>query len=248
MDSTPLGDRLAALHPAQVERLRAAVQPAPHVLASGIAHAALDLSELDPLLAVLDATLLPLPLQRMVQARLRTFLAGRLCAEHALAQLGIRPGGLAPGALGAPDWPSGITGSIAHTGQIACAAVAPVRTTAGLGIDSEHRADARTADQIRRTCCTPREREHLFGQGDDRLTATLIFSAKESFYKAVSATVGRVVEFDEVEVQAIDDGHGRVTLTPVSASLARCVPPAQARICVRAGTVHTSVVLPSAGP
>lgn len=244
MHVAALSTLLATHDPVHMRRVRAAMQPAPHALAPAIRHAALTLAELDGLLDALDPRVLPSATQRMVRSRLRAFLAGRLCAEHALAQLGAQPEWIARDALGAPCWPTGFAGSIAHTSSLACAAVAPVDSTLGVGIDSERIADTDTVHHIRKACCTPRENELLFGAGDDEVIATVIFSVKESYYKAISARVGRVVEFDEVEVRHIDVREGRVSLTPVSSPLVGLVPPVQALLRICDGGVHTSVVLP----
>jgi enterobactin synthetase component D len=42
--------------------------------------------------------------------------------------------------------------------------------------------------------------------------ATLVFSAKESFFKAAHAEVGRYFDFTAVKVTAVDAGRGCVTL------------------------------------
>jgi 4'-phosphopantetheinyl transferase EntD len=55
--------------------------------------------------------------------RLATFRAGRSCAHRAVAALGLRSTAILRDAGGAPVWPVGLTGSIAHTRDIAVALV-----------------------------------------------------------------------------------------------------------------------------
>ncbi|MFJ2868902.1 4'-phosphopantetheinyl transferase [Kitasatospora sp. NPDC087314] len=115
--------------------------------------------------------------------RQRQFTAARTLARQALTELGHPPTPLLPGPGGAPDWPSGVAGSITHcTGYTACAAT---RTThlAGLGIDAEP-AEPLPHGVLDLTA-TADERRHLTrlpcGQTPwDRL----LFSAKEATYKA----------------------------------------------------------------
>jgi enterobactin synthetase component D len=244
MFTVALGTMLKAHDKAVAARLSAAMQPAPHRFAAGVVHAALALQEMDLALDALVQTQLPPELRRMTVPRLRTFLAGQLCAEHALRQLGHEPTWLGRDGLGAPRWPDGIVGSIAHCDRIACAAVAHVATAVGIGLDSERRVSDEALRDIRRACCTSVENARLFGTEDDALIATLVFSAKEAYYKAISPNIGRVVDFTEVEVQRLDASLGQVDLCPVSARLRSETCGAGASFVVAEDFVHTFVLLP----
>ena len=63
-------------------------------------------------------------LARAVQKRRREFATGRHCARSALGALGVGPAPILPGQAGAPQWPSGIVGSITHCAGYRAAAVA----------------------------------------------------------------------------------------------------------------------------
>lgn len=162
----------------------------------------------------------PLP-SRFAQAttlRRLGHVAGRLCAERGVQALLGQPWAVANADSGAPLWPTGCTGSISHSDHEACAVVALSGATAGLGIDVENVVSASTAHELAAVCCTPAERQRWL-QGNNcsmplTLTLTLIFAAKECLYKALAPTLGRFIDFDEVEVTAFVPTQQRLHLQP----------------------------------
>jgi 4'-phosphopantetheinyl transferase EntD len=131
-------------------------------------------------------------------ARAREFASGRVAARRALAALGIGPVAIPIGARRMPVWPTGVVGSITHCAGIVAAAVAWSDDLTAIGIDGEPAVplEAGIVDAV----ATPAERAGLAGE----LGATILFSAKESFYKCWSALDGPVLEFHDVEVE-LDD-------------------------------------------
>lgn len=138
---------------------------------------------------------------RAVDKRRREFATVRLCARAALAQIGTPPQAILPGHRGAPLWPEAVVGSMTHCDTYRAAAVARSATVAALGIDAE--PDLPLPTGVRETVALPQERRQL-----DQLSAThpyvawdrLLFSAKESTYKAWFPLVGRFLDFDECEI------------------------------------------------
>jgi enterobactin synthetase component D len=181
----------------------------------------------------------------MAPRRLAGFVAGRLCAEFALARAGQTSEGVGRGAGGEPLWPSGFAGSIAHTDHFAYAAVCQVGAIAAIGIDSEPCiVDQEAVESIRRICCTGRELAQLFDGANDALTAMTVFSCKEALYKAIHGRVGRVVDFTEIEVTALDRRNGLAKLSPTPGSpLGRLVPSTPVHFTVQQGVVHSCVCL-----
>ena len=187
----------------------------PHRLPSGAHGYALSIQALamqaDPLLF-----LAPLKeLRHCARSRQLSFVAGRLCAMEALRQLGISQFQVARGDSGEPLWPSGVIGTITHSVDFACAAVtmrAP--GTSGLGIDSEKIIDDVALRDIASVCLTDSERAQLPNANDAELHATVAFSLKESFYKAIHPMVRRFVDYQELEVDEIDLKHGYAMLRP----------------------------------
>ncbi|MGW1373972.1 4'-phosphopantetheinyl transferase family protein [Streptomyces sp. NPDC002446] len=140
--------------------------------------------------------------------RRREFTTTRHCAHRALSRLGLPPTPLPPAPTGAPTWPTGTTGSLTHCDGYRAAAVARTTDLRHLGIDAEPHAPLPPA--VRHGITTPAERTHLH-----RLDAThphihwdrLLFSAKESLYKACSPLAPRALHFDDAELTFTPDTH-----------------------------------------
>jgi 4'-phosphopantetheinyl transferase EntD len=132
--------------------------------------------------------------------RVREFAAGRLCARRALREFGIAGRSLLPGADRRPLWPAGIVGSISHTAGYCVAAVAEARAFGAIGIDVEAVGDVIV--DIWPTVFLARERRRLaaLSPPERAVESTLIFSAKEAFYKAQFALVGERLDFHDVRI------------------------------------------------
>src|SRR3954464_5056026 len=116
-----------------------------------------------------------------VAARVAEFAAGRVAARRALKSLGVSSVALRVGARRMPEWPPGVVGSITHCAGLAAATVGRAQEWWALGIDAGP-AGALEPD-VRDVVTTPVERAAL----GDPLDATIVFCAKEAFYKCWSA-------------------------------------------------------------
>lgn len=139
------------------------------------------------------------------------FATGRACARRALARLDVTDFSLRNGPDRAPLWPSGIVGSITHTGAAPggyCAVVVGRSTDlAALGVDAEQWN--RLTPAIWSRVLTSTELAWVDGHRTDearQISATVIFSAKESFYKAQYPSSGRFLNFHDVEV-TVEPAH-----------------------------------------
>lgn len=138
---------------------------------------------------------------RAVDVRQREFATARHCARVALNGLGIPPLPILPGDRGCPRWPSGIVGSITHCKGYRAAAVAYSQDILTIGVDaepnqplphgvlesvslSEERALLRNLTRIAPGVCWDR----------------LLFSTKESVYKAWYPVTRRWLDFDEAYI------------------------------------------------
>lgn len=131
--------------------------------------------------------------------RRREFAMGRHCAHLALRHLGTDAEVIPAGANGAPVWPAGIKGSITHTIGYAAAAVARSEDCFALGIDAE-RVDRFTGQVMRKLFDL--EEHAVLEKLDDAerpRIATLMFSAKEAWYKAFNPAG---VTFTDLHVEA----------------------------------------------
>ncbi|MFD9002613.1 4'-phosphopantetheinyl transferase [Streptomyces sp. NPDC059582] len=159
-----------------------------------------------------EAALYPEEAAVVVQAvakRRREFAVVRSCARRAMEKLGVPPQSVLPGERGAPRWPAGLTGSMTHCDGYCAAALVRAGDLASLGIDAEPHQPL--PEGVLPAVSLPTEAERL-----RRLTADhpeihwdrLLFSAKESVYKAWFPLTGQWLEFAEADIDLrIDPGE-----------------------------------------
>jgi 4'-phosphopantetheinyl transferase EntD len=138
---------------------------------------------------------------RAVDKRRQEFTTTRICARAALAQLGLPPAPIVPGARGAPRWPAAVVGSMTHTDGYRAAAVARTADLAAIGIDAE--PDAELPDGVLATIALDDERsmvEALRATLPDRYWDRLLFCAKEAVYKAWFPLTQAWLDFTEARI------------------------------------------------
>ncbi len=136
-----------------------------------------------------------------VEKRRREFSTGRACARDALGQLGVPPREILSGPRGEPLWPEGIVGSITHCDGFRGCAVARRSDFAAIGIDAE--VDAALPDGLLGDIALPEERRALAALAREDPTPSwdrLLFSIKESVYKAWFPLTGRWLGFEDARV------------------------------------------------
>jgi 4'-phosphopantetheinyl transferase EntD len=146
-------------------------------------------------------------LRPMAPGRRREFTAGRVCAREALRRLGVEGHALLPGVRRAPVWPVGIVGSITHCAGFCAAAVVRAVRLAGIGLDAE--VVRPLPEEIVAMVGRAEELEEL-GVGAAPWVAhgpLLLFSAKESVYKAWYPLTGIELEFIDVRLRFSRDGR-----------------------------------------
>jgi enterobactin synthetase component D / holo-[acyl-carrier protein] synthase len=126
------------------------------------------------------------------------FLSGRACARGVMAALGIPPTPIPFDADGVPCWPPGMVGSISHKRGFCVASGARSIQFASIGVDLECGAlEPALTDEI----CLPEEAADLVtlrGWCDHPLT--LVFSAKEAFFKCQYPVTRRFLRWRDVAV------------------------------------------------
>jgi 4'-phosphopantetheinyl transferase EntD len=153
---------------------------------------------------------------RALPRRRHEFAAGRACARLGLSRLGFPPAPLLSGPDRAPLWPEGAVGSITHCAGYAAAAVARAAEVRGLGIDAE--TNQPLPEGVAELVCTPSERAWARAAPAGMINwPTLIFSAKESVYKAWQPLTGEWLGYLDAEL-TIDTGsnafEARLLVTP----------------------------------
>ncbi|MFI2352744.1 4'-phosphopantetheinyl transferase [Streptomyces sp. NPDC019443] len=185
---------------------------------------------------------------RAVDKRKREFAAGRWCARRAMAGIGVPPAPILPGPRGEPRWPSGVLGAITHCDGYAAAVVARQGDVLSLGADAEPASPL--PDGILEAVALPGERAGLLRcrRHDPSLPwDRLLFSAKESVYKAWFPMTGRPLEFEDAFITFDPDG-GTFTaqlLVPGWRLGDSVLTGFEGRWAVRAGLVMTAVAVPS---
>ena len=143
-----------------------------------------------------------------VIARRHEFLTGRALARTALAQLDGPATTIGVGDQRMPLWPDGFVGSITHSAGLCAVQVGSRNSLRTIGIDIERQGAV--SDDIYQQIRTPGERPLA-----NPYAATLVFSAKEAFYKAYYPAARTFLDFTDVALD-IDWPAGRLTATLVA--------------------------------
>jgi 4'-phosphopantetheinyl transferase EntD len=146
---------------------------------------------------------------RAVEKRRREFATGRDCAHRALAALGLEPVAIPGGERGEPLWPAGVVGAITHCRGYRGCAVARASEVVALGIDAEPHAPL--PDGLVGEVARPEERKPLaeLARAEPEIAwERLLFSAKESVYKAWYPLTKRWLGFEDA-VLSIDPERRR---------------------------------------
>lgn len=148
---------------------------------------------------------------RAVEKRQREFSAGRVCARLAIEELGGIGEAIVSDDDRFPRWPEGFTGSISHTADWCGAAVTRDAGIHGVGIDIEQASSLK--ERIFQAICTEEELCWLdsMAAAERGPMGKLIFSAKESAYKAQYAITRTYLGFAAMSIEVRSD-HFRATL------------------------------------
>jgi 4'-phosphopantetheinyl transferase EntD len=121
--------------------------------------------------------------------------AARIVARQLLARLGHPHWPVLRAGSGAPVWPAGVVGSLAHDARAAVATVGLARDIGALGIDVE--PAERLPPDLLDVVATPQERLKI---ADDPFQGRLLFAAKEAVYKAVYPLDRTFLDHGDVQV------------------------------------------------
>ncbi|MEU5694644.1 4'-phosphopantetheinyl transferase superfamily protein [Actinosynnema sp. NPDC020468] len=168
-----------------------------------------------------DAVLFPEEqehIARSVEKRRLEFTTGRHCARAALGGLGIAPVPILPGPNREPLWPAGVVGAITHCKGYRAAAVGRASEVWTIGLDAE--PNEPTPGGVLEAVALPPELamvERLRAAGDKVAWDRLLFSAKETVYKAWFPLARAWLGFEDAEVTVNpDDGTfaARILIDP----------------------------------
>ncbi|MEV8593961.1 4'-phosphopantetheinyl transferase superfamily protein [Streptomyces sp. NPDC052012] len=156
-----------------------------------------------------DAPLFPAEealMAKVVDKRRREFTAVRSCARRAMEKLGVPAQPVLPGDRGAPGWPAGLMGSMTHCDGYCAAALVRAGDLASLGIDAE--VHAPLPEGVLSAVALPAETVRIGRLSAERPEVhwdRLLFSAKESVYKAWFPLTGKWLDFTEADIELYAD-------------------------------------------
>lgn len=198
-----------------------------------------------------DAELFPQEEEAIAPAapkRRREFTGVRACARVALARAGLPPSPIVPGPSRAPVWPPGVTGSMTHCDGYRGCAIGRTEAIAAIGIDAEPHDDL--PDGVLPFVSSESERGRLaeLRRADPGTCyERILFSAKESVFKAWFPATGQWLGFEQADL-TIDPG-GKFTarlLVPGPVVGGRRLTAYHGRWLVSRGLILTAVIVPSA--
>lgn len=163
----------------------------------------------------------PESITKAVIKRRAEFLAGRYAARRCFEKLGAMSKkyehfsfdsdfDLQIGAHRSPLWPQGFIGSISHTNSSACALVTSTDYYHGVGIDIENWLPRSSYEQIGSLILAGNDESLIQSNASNSSQIsvqnlfTLIFSAKESLFKALYPLVGCYFDFKDAEITEFD--------------------------------------------
>ncbi|MDN0198542.1 4'-phosphopantetheinyl transferase superfamily protein [Streptomyces sp. S.PNR 29] len=189
---------------------------------------------------------------KAVDKRRREFAAVRSCARQAMEKLGVPPHPVLPGERGAPQWPSGLVGSMTHCDGYCAAALVRATDLASLGIDAE--PDGPLPEGVLPAVSLPGEARRLRLLAEEHPGVhwdRLLFSAKESVYKAWFPLTRKWLDFTEADIEiTAATGEGRhgtfraVLLVPGPQVAGRRLAHFDGRWTAGRGLVATAVTVP----
>jgi len=150
---------------------------------------------------------LPPSVVRSVPKRQAEFFFGRFAARTVMQSLQRQPAPVGTGAFREPLWPHGLQGSISHSGRFAAAVAAEPAAHRGIGIDIEGLIGESSIGAVTSAAMDAAELALLRSLPPSlSLPAlyTIVFSAKESFFKGAFGAVGRYFDFSAVRVASVD--------------------------------------------
>jgi 4'-phosphopantetheinyl transferase EntD len=182
-----------------------------------------------------------------VDKRRGEFATARACARAALAKLGLPPVPIVPGLRGAPQWPAGVVGSITHCAGYRASAVARDRDIITIGLDAEPHDSlphgvlgvVASDDEQARLAALAAARPDLCW---DRV----LFSAKESVYKAWFPLTRRWLNFEDasVSIDPVDRTFTVRLLVDGPVVNGAALTGFDGRWLVRDGLIVTTIVMP----
>lgn len=180
-------------------------------LSQGLACAAFDQQTFRPELFEQFSIPCPRSIQAASAKRQAEYLASRWLVREIFSHYGVQDFMLRKSVDRSPQWPKGFSGSLSHC----CGQIFLVTDPCGrlAGNDTEHWVSPQVADEITPLLMTAQDQRLLdtFAQ-EHAQKVTLLFSLKESLYKALWPQVRCEMDFSDAELIAANFDKGTAVL------------------------------------
>jgi len=173
---------------------------------------------LDDQKTLADSIHVPIAFKATSAKRRTEFFAGRYALQEAFLKLGVQlQSPIESRADRSLQIPAEFVASITHTGiqagYFASAVVARSSDVFALGLDSERVMNAKSSETVKRSVLLTEETE-IFQNGlnssiSEELFSTLVFSAKESLYKALYPKIEKYFDFNAAKISAVNVEKGK---------------------------------------
>ena len=132
------------------------------------------------------------------EKRITEFSTGRYCARKALTPFELGEQDILVGTNREPLWPAGIIGSISHCDNFVGAVIASTTTLKAIGLDIE--TIGKVGLELWDLVFTPSEQSFLRTLEPTQISlySTVLFSAKECFYKLQFPLTRTYIDFKDV--------------------------------------------------
>lgn len=150
--------------------------------------------------------LLDVSLTNAAKGRKEEFVAARACAIKAFKEFGLEVSNIKKDESRKPIWPKGFMGSLSHTKNIAMASIYKEGYCQSVGIDCEIMIKDDKFEKIKSYITRKEDIDffHTIASNKLMLAHTLMFSAKESLYKAINPLCNEFFGFQEAYLSGIN--------------------------------------------
>jgi len=152
---------------------------------------------------------------KMSSKRRLEFFSGRWCAAQCLKRLQSPSVDVAIAPDRSPIWPLGIIGSISHSDNYAVCIASSNNHARALGLDLQSNSSAKLANELSPIILHPNEFQSFWKENqhpDNTRLFDLIFSAKETLYKALYPLCSIFFDHQCAEVIHIDWAAGELEI------------------------------------
>ena len=202
---------------------------------------------LDPKIELEYSHWLPEALNRASLSRRHEFIAGRVCAHKCAQTMGLELLNLPSLPSRAPHWPENLVGSITHNKKLAIAALGFKGQFKSLGIDAEELIDPAKIAELSTVIASDTEMKaiRLSPQNEWGQRFTILFSAKESLFKALNPLCHSFIDFKDAEMKDIclKSNSFSLSLKKGKNELSSFVGDYEGKIIYHKGSIVTVIVL-----